>query len=236
MGADGEYLHVVISPVSGACSSPSLAPARAKHLRTFRTTVEHDIKGRKMRREFAESLRILNWLVLLEDNLDPRRCEPLHIEIVTPISTGQVAGSAKMATDLHQALRGVLFSYWQTRRPMTFRIDSQALGEPVDAQFIDISQICAEIGVELCQRRDFLLPEWRPVIIAEQRLLMFVPPGSIVVDDDLVDTSGKSKPYRNGQPLWSLCTLEAISILPLVLLVLQLSSKTNRSAWSILSK
>ena len=45
-------------------------------------------------------------------------------------------------------------------------------------------------------------------------------PGRIIIDDHLVDAGRKTEPDRNRQPLRSLCDLEAVPVLPLVLLLL----------------
>ena len=45
-------------------------------------------------------------------------------------------------------------------------------------------------------------------------------PGRIIVDDHLVDAGKKTEPHKNRQPLRALCDLEAVPVLPLVLLLL----------------
>ena len=76
MGADGQNLHVVMPPSVTPLFAPR-PPARAQNVATFRSAVEDEIEGGKVRCEVAEELRIVIDCrdVFLEDNLDTRRGE-----------------------------------------------------------------------------------------------------------------------------------------------------------------
>ena len=78
----------------------------------------------------------------------------------------------------------------------------------------------SRLRIQGVERGLFGLPRLGPSAVGHQRLFVIMSPRRIIIDDHLVDAGRKTEPDRNRQPLRSLCGLEAVPVLPLVLLLL----------------